>query len=182
QLGQVIGREAEVGAEAAHRGGWAAGQVVGYPAKPRQRTELNRGTEPVLHTDFAAQPCSVVAGERKERHQVVIGDLVGPATQPRELGVGQEPNRHAARYPRLPVPDKTVAGWRPLKEPQTDRTKHRASEVPVLAVVNALRPATTANACRWFMTMTSALPQPLDHPARSPGGDRRFQARPQSST
>ena len=28
----------------------------------------------------------------------------------------------------------------------------------MLAVVNALRPATTANACRWFMTMTSALP------------------------
>src|SRR6478672_12851694 len=81
QLGQVIGREAEVGAEAAHRGGWAAGQVVGYPAKPRQRTELNRGTEPVLHTDVAAQPCSVVAGEGKERDQVVLGDLVRPATQ-----------------------------------------------------------------------------------------------------
>jgi len=30
--------------------------------------------------------------------------------------------------------------------------------------------------------MTAALPQPLDHPARSLGGDRRLQARPQSST
>src|SRR6185312_6132927 len=110
QLGQVIEGETPLGAETAHRGRRAAGQVVGYPAKPRQRTELNRGTEPVLHTDVAAQPCSVVTGERKERDQVVLGDLARPATQPRELGVGQEPNRHAARYPRSSVPDKTAAG------------------------------------------------------------------------
>jgi len=30
--------------------------------------------------------------------------------------------------------------------------------------------------------MTAALPQPLDHPARSLGGDRLLQARPHSST
>ena len=98
----------------------AAGQVIGYPAKPRQRAELNRGTEPVLHADIAAQPSSVVAGERKERDQVMLGDLVRPATQPRELGVGQEPNRHTARYPRSTVLDKTVANGRPLREPNPD--------------------------------------------------------------
>jgi hypothetical protein len=62
-------------------------------------------------------PKSVVAGEREERDQVVLGDLVRPATQTRELGVGQEPNRHTARYPRSSVRYKTAAGWRPLKEP-----------------------------------------------------------------
>ena len=56
--GQVIEGETK-GAEAAHRVR-AAAQVVGYPAKPRQRAQLNRGTEPVLHPDVAAQPCSVV--------------------------------------------------------------------------------------------------------------------------
>ncbi|MGB8506734.1 hypothetical protein, partial [Mycobacterium sp.] len=49
-----------------------------------------------------------------------LASAISRASQPRELGVGQEPNRHAARYPRLPVPDKTVAGWRPLKEAGTD--------------------------------------------------------------
>jgi hypothetical protein len=120
QVGQVIGGERQPPAENVHRGGRAAGQVVRYPAKPRQRAELNCSTEPVLHTDVAAKPCSVVAGERKERDQVVLGDLVRPATQPGELGVGQEPNRHTARYPRSSVPDKAAAGRRPLKEPQTD--------------------------------------------------------------
>ena len=120
QLGQVIGGEPQLGAETAHRGGRAAGQVVRYPAKPRQRAELNCGTEPVLHTDVAAQPCSVVAGERKERDQVVLGDLVRPATQPRELGIGQEPSEHTACYPRSSMPDKAADGRRPLNEPQTD--------------------------------------------------------------
>ena len=35
---------------------------------------------------------------------LVVVDHVRLATQPRELGVGQEPNRHEARYPRRLTP------------------------------------------------------------------------------
>src|SRR5258705_7550518 len=97
-----------------------------WSAKPRQCAELNCGTEPVLHTDVAAKPRSVVTGEHKELDQVVLSDLVRPATQPRELGVGQEPNRHTARYPRSSVPGKTDDGRhcdRPFGERHTDRSQ-----------------------------------------------------------
>jgi hypothetical protein len=50
----------------------------------------------------------------------VLGDLVRPATQPRELGIGQEPSQHTARYPRSSMPDKAADGRGPLNEPQTD--------------------------------------------------------------
>jgi hypothetical protein len=93
--------------QAADRGRWASAQLVRNPAQPRQRTKLNRGTEPVLDSDLRAQPAKVVAGQGEVRDEVVVGDLVRPATQPRELGVGQEPNRHEARYPRRSTPDKS---------------------------------------------------------------------------
>jgi hypothetical protein len=40
---------------------------------------------------------------------ILGGDLIRPAAEPGELGVGQEPNRHEARYPRRSQPDKTPA-------------------------------------------------------------------------
>ena len=53
-----------------------------------------------IGADVRPEPAKVVTGEREEGDQVVVGELVRPATQPRELGIGQKPNRHEARYPR----------------------------------------------------------------------------------
>jgi len=89
-----------------------AGQVIRYPAQPRQRRELNCGAEPVLDTDVGAKPSKVVTSQREERDQVVVGDLVRPATQAREFGVGKKSNRHTARYPRRSMPDKTGGAHR----------------------------------------------------------------------
>jgi hypothetical protein len=83
--------------EAAGRRRWAAIQIIRNPAQPRQRAELNRGTEPVLHPDSRGEPAQVIAGQREIDDQVIFGDLVRPAAQPRELGVGQETNRLEAR-------------------------------------------------------------------------------------
>jgi hypothetical protein len=87
-LGHLVGGQPQLPAQTVHRSRRAAGQIIGYPAQPRQRAQLNHGTEPVLHADVAAQPCNLVAGQRKERDQIVLGDLVRPATQPCELDVG----------------------------------------------------------------------------------------------
>jgi hypothetical protein len=61
----------------------------------------------------------VVAGQREERDQVVLGDPVRPATQPRELDVGQETNRPEARYPRRSRSDKASWSYR-AHRPQGD--------------------------------------------------------------
>ncbi len=96
------------GGQAHKRGRRTARRVVGNPAQPRQRAQLDRGAEPVLVAVESGQPRQVVRGEREERDQVLGGDLIRPAAEPGELGVGQEPNRHEARYPRRSQPDKTT--------------------------------------------------------------------------
>jgi hypothetical protein len=68
---------------------------------------LDGRAQSVVDTDVRAEPAKVVAGQREEGDQVVVGDIVRPAAEPRELSVGQQPNRHDASYPRRSMLDKT---------------------------------------------------------------------------
>jgi hypothetical protein len=107
QPAHVSAGEPQPVGETVYRGRRAAAQIVRDPAQPRQRAELDGRAQSVLDTDVRAEPAKVVAGQREERDQVVVGDIVRPAAEPRELSVGQEPNRHDARYPRRSMLDKT---------------------------------------------------------------------------
>lgn len=95
---QVVAGKSEPGDDAVDRGRWAGGQVIRYPAEPRQRAELEGGAESVLDSHVRGEPTDVVAGQREVRDQIGVGDLVRPATEPRELGAGQELKRQKARY------------------------------------------------------------------------------------
>ena len=77
----------------------AGSQVIRYPAEPRQCAELECSSESILDSHVRAEPAEVVVGQREERDQVIVGDTVRPATQPRELGIGQDRTgmRHAIR-------------------------------------------------------------------------------------
>jgi Arc/MetJ family transcription regulator len=79
----------------------------------------DNGSEAVLEADVPAEPGQVVAGQGQERDQVVVGDLPRPASEPRELGVGQEPNRQERRYPRQSILNKTTD--RPARKGIGDR-------------------------------------------------------------
>ena len=74
--------------------GRATGQVVGNPAQPRQRRQLDGNAEMVVLAVEARQPRLVVGGEREVGDRVLDGDLIRPAAQPGKLGIGQVADRH----------------------------------------------------------------------------------------
>ena len=82
--------------------------VVGEPQLVGQPPDRGRWASAQL----IRNPAEVVAGQGEVRDQVVVGDLVRPATQPSELSGGQEPTRHEARYPRRSTPDKSGSSQR----------------------------------------------------------------------
>ena len=75
--------------------------------QPSHGRAHNCTAEPVLGPHLRAKPAQVIVGQGEVGDQVFVGDLVRPATQPRELSVGQESNRHEARYPRRSTRYKT---------------------------------------------------------------------------
>ena len=74
----------------------ATGQVVGNPAQPRQRRQLNGDAETVLLAVEARQPGQIVGGQREVGDRVLDSDLVRPAAQPGKLGIRQVADRHLA--------------------------------------------------------------------------------------
>lgn len=75
----ILVGEPKMLSQAANHSLRATARIIGYPAQPRQSTELHCGTEPDLGPHRRAKPTQVVAGQGEAGDQVLVGDLVRPS-------------------------------------------------------------------------------------------------------
>ena len=61
----VVAGKSELRGDAVYRGQRAGGQVIRYPAEPRQCAELEGGAESVLDSHVRGEPTEIVAGQRE---------------------------------------------------------------------------------------------------------------------
>jgi hypothetical protein len=72
------------------------GQIVGNPAQPRKRRQLNGNAQAVLLAVEARQPRQILGGQREVGDRVLDSDLVRPAAQPGKFGIRQVADGHLA--------------------------------------------------------------------------------------
>jgi hypothetical protein len=54
--------------------------------------------ESAVRSRIRGEPAEIIVRQREVDDQVIVGDLVRPAAQRRQLGIGEEADRHEARY------------------------------------------------------------------------------------